>query len=51
MAATAEWRLLCALAANTKAVEGGRTVPALSVARGKSFYDGTLFFKLAREYA
>jgi len=34
-----------------KAVEGGRTVPALSLARGKSFYDGTRFFKLAREHA
>ncbi len=51
VAATAEWRLLLALAADTKAVEGGKTVPALSVARMKSFYDGTLFYKLARELA
>jgi hypothetical protein len=50
VAATAEWRLLLALAADTKAVEGGRTVPALSVGRMKSFYDGTLFYKLAKEY-
>jgi hypothetical protein len=33
------------------AIEGARTVPALSVARMKSFYDGTLFFTLAREHA
>ena len=48
MAATAEWQLLLALGADTVAVEGGKTVPALSVARMKSFYDGTLFYKLAR---
>ncbi len=47
----AEWRLLLALAADTKAIEGGKTVPALSVARMKSFYDGTLFYKLAKEHA
>jgi hypothetical protein len=51
VAATAEWRLLLALAADTKAVEGGQTVPALSIARIKSFYDGTLFYKLVREHA
>ena len=51
VAAIAEWLLLLALAADTKVVEGGRTVPALSVARIKSFYDGTLFYKLARERA
>jgi len=51
IAATAEWRLLLALAADTKAVEGGRRVPALSAARMKSFYDGTLFYKLAKKHA
>jgi len=51
LAATAEWRLLLALAADTNVVEGGQTVPALSVARMKSFYDGTLFYRLAREHA
>jgi len=51
VAATAEWRLLLALAADAQAVEGGQTVPALSVARMKSFYDGTLFYKLAKEHA
>ncbi len=40
-----------ALAADTSASENGKTVPALSVARVKSFYDGTLFYKLAREHA
>ncbi len=51
LAATAEWRLLLALGADTVAVEGGKTVPALSVARMRSFFDGTLFYKLAREKA
>ncbi len=51
LVSTAEWLLLLALAADTKAVEGGKTVPALSVARVKSFYDGTLFYKLAKELA
>jgi peroxygenase len=46
-----EWRVLLALAADTKAVERVRAVPALSVARLKSFYDGTLFYKLAKEHA
>jgi peroxygenase len=46
-----EWQALLALAADTKAVERGKTVPALSVARMKSFYDGTLFYKLAKEHA
>ena len=50
VAATAEWRLLLALAADTKVVEGGRMRPALGVARLKSFYDGTLFYTLAREH-
>ena len=50
-AAMGEWQLLLALAADTSAVEGGHTVPALSVARMKSFYDGTLFYKLAKEHA
>ncbi len=49
VAAMAEWQLLLMIAADTHAVEGGQTVPALSVARIKSFYDGTLFYKLARE--
>ena len=49
VAAIAEWQLLLMIAADTHAVEGGRTVPALSAARIKSFYDGTLFYKLARE--
>ncbi|MBK7904380.1 MAG: hypothetical protein IPJ97_16655 [Proteobacteria bacterium] len=49
VAATAEWQLLLMIAADTHAVEGDHTVPALSVARMKSFYDGTLFYKLARE--
>ena len=49
VAAIAEWQLLLMIAADTHAVEGGHTVPALSVARIKSFYDGTLFYKLARE--
>jgi hypothetical protein len=44
LVSTIEWLVLLALAADTKAVEGGRTVPALSVARIKSFYDGTLFY-------
>lgn len=51
VAATAEWQLLLALGADTVAVEGGRTVPALSAARMKSFYDGTLFYRLAKEHA
>jgi peroxygenase len=51
LAATAEWQLLLALGADTVAVEGGKTVPALSVARMKSFYDGTLFYRLAKEHA
>ena len=46
-----EWQVLLALAADTSAVERGKTVPALSVARMKSFYDGTLFYKLAKEHA
>ncbi len=46
-----EWQTLLALAADTIAVERGKTVPALSVARVKSFYDGTLFYKLAKERA
>jgi len=51
VAATAEWQLLLLLGADTVAVEGGKTVPALSVARMKSFYDGTLFYRLAKEHA
>jgi len=51
VAAMAEWQLLLALAADTNVVEGGETVPALSAARMKSFYDGTLFYRLAREHA
>lgn len=48
---TVEWQVLLALAADTKAIERGKTVPALSVARMKSFYDGTLFYTLAQERA
>ena len=51
LASLAEWQLLLLLAADTDAVEDGKAVPALSVARIKSFYDGTLFYKLARERA
>ncbi len=46
-----EWQTLLALAADIKAVERGKRVPALSVARVKSFFDGTLFYKLAKERA
>jgi peroxygenase len=49
--AMAEWQLLLVLAADTRAIMGRFTVPALSVARIKSFYDGTLFYRLARELA
>lgn len=45
----AEWQLLLLLAADTEAVDGDKPVPALSVARIKSFFDGTLFYRLARE--
>jgi peroxygenase len=48
VAAMAEWQLLLMIAADTHAVEGGHAVPALSIARMKSFYDGTLFYELAR---
>jgi peroxygenase len=51
LVSTVEWQVLLALAADTKVVERGKTVPALSVARLKSFYDGTLFYKLAKEHA
>ena len=51
LVSTVEWQVLLALAADTKAVERGKTVPALSVARMKSFYDGTLFYKLAKARA
>jgi len=51
VAAIAEWQLLLALAADTSVVEGGQMVPALSLARMKSFYDGTLFYRLAKENA
>ena len=46
-----EWQTLLLLAADTEAVEGGKTVPALSVARVMSFYDGTLFYQLAKARA
>jgi hypothetical protein len=46
-----EWQTLLAVAADTKAVERGKSVPALSVARVKAFYDGTLFYKIAKERA
>ncbi len=51
LVSTVEWQVLLALAADTKAVERGRSVPALSVARMKSFYDGTLFYRLAKAHA
>jgi len=51
VAAMAEWQLLLLLAADTRAIVAGVTVPALSVTRIKSFYDGTLFYKLAQEHA
>ena len=47
----AEWQLLLMLAADTEALEDDKAVPALSVARIKSFYDGTLFYTLARKQA
>lgn len=47
----AEWQLLLLLAADTEALEDDKAVPALSVARIKSFYDGTLFYTLARKQA
>jgi len=50
-AAMAEWQLLLVLAADTKAIVAGLAVPALSVKRIKSFYDGTLFYRLAQERA
>jgi len=46
-----EWQTLLAVAADTKAIENGKAVPALSVARVKSFYDGTLFYEIAKERA
>jgi hypothetical protein len=51
LVSTVEWQVLLALAADTKAVERGKSVPALSVARMRSFYDGTLFYKLAKARA
>ncbi len=51
LAATAEWQLLLALAADTQARHDGRNVPALSVARIRAFYNGTLFYQLAKERA
>jgi peroxygenase len=47
----AEWQLLLMIAADTEAVEGDKSAPALSVARIKSFFDGTLFYRIAREHA
>ena len=51
IAAIVEWQLLLALAADTSVVERGKRVPALSLARVKSFYDGSLFYRLAKENA
>jgi hypothetical protein len=51
LASLAEWQLLLLLAADTEVVDGGKPVAALSVARIKAFYDGTLFYALARERA
>jgi peroxygenase len=50
LASLAEWQLLLLLAADTEAAEGDKAVPALSVARIKSFFDGTLFYTLAKEH-
>jgi Caleosin related protein len=49
--AMAEWQLLLVLAADTTVIVAGLTMPALSATRIMSFYDGTLFYKLARELA
>jgi hypothetical protein len=46
-----EWQTLLAVAADTTAVERGKPARALSVARVKAFYDGTLFYRIARERA
>jgi Caleosin related protein len=51
LVSTVEWQTLLLLAADTKAVEGGKAVPALSVASLKAFYDGTLFYKIAKARA
>ncbi len=51
LVSTVEWQVLLALAADTRTVERGKSVPALSVARMRSFYDGTLFYKLAKARA
>jgi hypothetical protein len=51
LVSTIEWQLLLALAADTTAIERGKSVRALSGARVKSFFDGTLFYTLAREHA
>ena len=51
LVSTVEWQVLLALAADTRVVERGKSVPALSVARMRSFYDGTLFYKLAQAHA
>jgi Caleosin related protein len=51
LVSTVEWQVLLALAADTRVVERGKSVPALSVARMRSFYDGTLFYKLAKARA
>lgn len=45
----AEWQLLLMIAADTEAVDGDKSAPALSVARIKSFFDGTLFYRIAKE--
>jgi peroxygenase len=47
----AEWQLLLLVAADTEAIEADKPVPALSIARIKAFYDGTLFYELAKERA
>jgi peroxygenase len=51
LVSTVEWQTLLLLAADTTAVEGGKPVPALSVAGLKAFYDGTLFYKIAKARA
>lgn len=51
LVALVEWDALLLLAADTVVVEDGKRVPALSIARIKSFYDGSLFYRIAEERA
>jgi peroxygenase len=49
IAARAEFSLLLRLAADVTVVEKGEKVPALSRERMQSFYDGSLFYRIAEE--